>query len=249
MDKSYGKNGLVGDSLVLVARKMDTKIIPVIDLKNGCVVHAKYGQRENYQPIKSVLTSKVDIYSVLEGFLQLYDFDTFYIADLNAITGQGNNTDLISRVLNDFSKITFWVDAGYQKAGVFPVNYFPVLGSECFTDENFFELVDFEKKFVLSLDFDSSGKKLGAEKIFTHNDFWSENVILMTLNRVGSLRGVEIDLLAQFKRNYSQTNFIAAGGIRDKNDIEALKTLDIKYVLVASALHSGAITAVEIAGF
>ena len=47
---------------------MTLKLIPVIDLKNGAVVHAKQGIRENYQPIKSVLTTKSDIYSVLNGF-------------------------------------------------------------------------------------------------------------------------------------------------------------------------------------
>ena len=51
------------------------------DLKNGVVVHAKQGQREQYQPIKSILTKNTDIYSVLHGFLQIYVFDTFLLID------------------------------------------------------------------------------------------------------------------------------------------------------------------------
>ncbi|MEI7840875.1 MAG: HisA/HisF-related TIM barrel protein [Methylococcaceae bacterium] len=223
------------------------KLIPVIDLKNGVVVHAKQGQREQYQPIKSILTPNSDIYSVLRGFLSICDFDTFYVADLNAITGQGDNENLIRQVLNDFPQITFWVDAGYQRAQKFPHNYFPVLGSECFTDNNCGELADFGKRFVLSLDYGATGERLGAKKLFTQTELWSDDVIVMTLNRVGSLQGADVELLTQFKRNYPQKNFIAAGGVRNMSDIEQLKIIRIEQVLVASALHSGAITKADIA--
>jgi phosphoribosylformimino-5-aminoimidazole carboxamide ribotide isomerase len=225
---------------------MTIKLIPVIDLKNGIVVHAKYGERENYQPIKSVLTTKTDIYSVLNGFLKLHAFDTFYIADLDAITGQGNQVDLIEKVLQDFPNITFWVDAGYQKARQFLPNYLPVLGSECFTDDNFVELADFKKRFVLSLDFGRNGKKLGSQKIFTQTESWSEKVIVMTLNRVGSSNGVALDLLEKFKHDYPKTHFIAAGGVRNGDDLAQLKKNGIQYVLVASALHAGEITVHQI---
>lgn len=221
---------------------MTVKLIPVMDLKKGVVVHAKRGERENYQPIKSVLTSKTDIYSVLEGFLKFKHFDTFYIADLDAITGQGCHTDLIENVLKDFPEITFWIDAGYQKPRNFPPNYFPVLGSECFTDDNVHELMDFKKRFVLSLDFDANGEKLGSQKIFEQSAFWAENVIVMTLNRVGSSQGVAIELLKKFKRDFPETNFIAAGGVRHFQDVEHLQKIGITHVLVASALHSGAIS-------
>lgn len=225
------------------------KLIPVIDLKNGVVVHAKQGQREQYQPIKSVLTKNTDIYSVLHGFLQIYVFDTFYIADLDAITGQGTHANLIQNVLNDFPKITFWVDAGYQKVQIFPSNYFPVLGSECFTNENLFELNDFKNQFVLSLDYGTTGEKLGSKNIFTQPDLWSENVIIMTLNRVGSSQGVAIDLLKRFKCDYPQRNFVAAGGVRNMNDVKQLKSIGIKNILLASALHSGTITKTDFAHF
>jgi phosphoribosylformimino-5-aminoimidazole carboxamide ribotide isomerase len=225
------------------------KIIPVIDLKNGVVVHAKCGQRENYQPIKSVLTTKTDIYSVLEVFLQLHDFDVFYIADLDAITGQGIQNDLIEQVAKDFPKLTFWVDAGYQKVRAFLPNYLPVLGSECFTDENFLEILEFEKRFILSLDFGANGEKLGSQKFFTQMNFWAENVIVMTLNRVGSSQGVAIDLLNKFTRDYPKTHFIAAGGVKNGEELAQLEEMGIEQVLVASALHSGAMTKADFAEF
>jgi phosphoribosylformimino-5-aminoimidazole carboxamide ribotide isomerase len=71
----------------------------------------------------------------------------------------------------------------------------------------------------------------------------------MTLNRVGSSHGVAIDLLTQFKRDYPQTNFIAAGGVRNIEDIKLLKMVRIDRILLASALHSGAITKADILKF
>ena len=228
---------------------MTVKLIPVVDLKNGVVVHAKFGQRDSYQPIKSVLTAKSDIYSVLNGFLQLHAFDTFYIADLDAITGQGSQNDLIEKMARDFPKITFWVDAGYQKVRNFLPNYVPVLGSECFSDGNWLEILEFKKHFILSLDFGANGEKLGSQKFFTQSEFWSENVIVMTLNRVGSSQGVAMDLLKEFKRDYPQRNFIAAGGVRNNDDLMQLERIGIKRVLVASALHSGVIKADDFVKF
>lgn len=225
------------------------QIIPVIDLKNGVVIHAKFGQRETYQPIKSVLTTNPDIYSVLNSFLQLHNFNTFYIADLDAITGQGSQRDLIEHVAKDFPKMTFWVDAGYQKARDFLSNYLPVLGSECFTDDNFCEILEFEKRFILSLDFGTNGEKLGSQKFFTQTNLWSKNVIVMTLNRVGSSQGVAIDLLEKFKRDYPKTNFIAAGGVQNSDDLVQLERIGIEQVLVASALHSGTITKIDFTKF
>ncbi len=142
------------------------KIIPVIDLKNGYVVHAKRGQRENYQPIQSHLCKQADIFSVIEHFLSLYAFDTFYIADLDAITFSGNNQKLIEKTLAHFPKKQFWIDTGYQKIHDFPENYLPVLGSECFNNDNIDELLGFKKRFVTSLDFDiSDNPKLFCRKL------------------------------------------------------------------------------------
>lgn len=101
------------------------------------------------------------------------------------------------------------------------------MGSECFTDDNFCEILKFEKRFVLSLDFGSNGEQLGPQKFFTQIEFWSENVILMTLNRVGSLEGLEIDVLKQFQHDYPQINFIAAGGVRNNGDLVQLEKVEL----------------------
>ena len=225
------------------------KIIPVIDLKNGVVVHARQGQRDHYQPINTDLCRSPDIYQVMEAFLGLYEFDTFYIADLNAITGQGNHDALITDVLASFPHITFWLDQGYQQHTSrlrYPGNFLPVLGSESYSDDKLTELKAFNYRFVLSLDY-AAGKSLGAKQIFSKQNWWPDNIIIMTLDRVGSHTGPDFEKLNNFCRQYQDKNFIAAGGIRNKQDLMALAEIGVRQALLASSLHSGMINAADIA--
>ncbi|MEN9898647.1 MAG: hypothetical protein RLZZ66_2296 [Pseudomonadota bacterium] len=222
------------------------KLIPVIDLKDGIVVHAKFGHRDSYQPIQSVLSNRPDIYSILNGFLRLYAFDTLYIADLNAITRNGDNTALIHQVLHNFPSITFWIDAGKILPQVFPQNYMPILGSEYINKHCATYLAPFNKKFILSLDHGVAGERLGETELWNEPQYWSKDVIIMTLARVGSSQGVANKELQHFNETYPDKEFIAAGGVRNMNDIALLKKYNVKAVLLASAFHLGAITAEDL---
>ena len=216
------------------------KIIPVIDLKDGVVVHAQQGMREQYQPISTRLCQSSDIYQVINAFLGVYDFDTIYIADLNAITHQGDHGILITEVVTSFPDIVFWIDKGHQQFNKYPDNHLPVLGTECYNDETVLELKDFNNHFILSLDY-SLSRELGAKSLFSNQDLWPETIIIMTLNRVGSNQGPDLDKLNWFSRQYPHKHFIAAGGIRNTADLLALKQVGVQQALIASALHSGAI--------
>ena len=224
------------------------KIIPVIDLKDGVVVHARQGNRKHYQPINSDLCKSSDIFQVIEAFFGVYEFDAFYIADLNAITHQGNHNHLINNVLARFPQITFWIDKGYQKydrGAQLQENTLPVLGSESYRNETISEIKAYKNNFILSLDY-SNSRALGAPSLFYDPTFWPENIIIMTLERVGSSQGPDLNKLAEFCRQYPDKNFIAAGGIRNKQDLMALSEAGIHQALVASALHSGAIKTEDI---
>ncbi|HEY8159065.1 MAG TPA: HisA/HisF-related TIM barrel protein [Methylobacter sp.] len=227
------------------------KIIPVIDLKNGVVVHARQGNREHYEPINTDLCKSSDFFQVIEAFLGVYAFDTFYIADLNAITHQGNHDLLIADVLSRYPQITFWIDKGYQKydENAQPVgNTLPVLGSESYRNETISEIKAYKNNFILSLDY-SKANALGADNLFSDPSFWPENIIIMTLDRVGSNHGPDLNKLTEFCRQYPNKNFIAAGGIRNMQDCVLLSKAGIHQALVASALHSRTIKIEDIAGF
>ncbi|MGZ5006686.1 MAG: HisA/HisF-related TIM barrel protein [Methylobacter sp.] len=224
------------------------KIIPVIDLKDGVVVHARQGNREHYLPIHTDLCQSSDVIQVIEAFLGVYRFDTFYIADLNAISKQGNHSHLIADVLARFPQITFWIDKGYQKydeSAQYADNVLPVLGSESYRNETITEIKAYRNNFILSLDY-SNENALGAESLFSDCTLWPDNIIIMTLDRVGSNHGPNLSKLTAFHKRHPDKNFIAAGGIRNIQDCELLKKAGIHHALVASALHSGTIKSNDI---
>jgi len=220
------------------------QIIPVIDLKEGRVVYAQHGNRTNYQPINSHLCQSSSITDVLDAFLNLYDFNTFYIADLDAICQIGSHQKIIADIVKTYPNIEFWVDTGIEfsqfQCPAFK-NYQPVVGSE--SQQSTSKIP--KSHFILSLDF-KHNKPLGPIELFENNNHWPENVIIMTLARVGSQIGPDFVRLKQYCQQYSQINFIAAGGIRHINDLTELNKTGVKQALLASALHSGAITAEDI---
>lgn len=224
-------------------------LIPVIDLKDGIAVHAKLGLRDQYLPLHTPLCPSSVADEVIAAFLNLYPFKIIYLADLNAITNNGNNDDLISRLLQNYPEITFWIDCGYQArpskfAGL--DNYQAVLGSECYGDDELDALNLFEKNFILSLDFSAQQQPLGSARLFNEAGLWPETVIIMTLARVGSGAGVDVEKLQTYQQLGKNNRLVASGGIRDKGDLAALKNIGIDYALCASALHAGMIGAVEI---
>ena len=103
------------------------QIIPVIDLKNGIVVHAKQGNRDSYAPLKSNICIAADIFDVVESFSTLFNSSVIYIADLNAITEKGDNATMLLDVLAAFPNIMFWIDGGY-----------PLRNDDFFSKGNFF---------------------------------------------------------------------------------------------------------------
>lgn len=225
------------------------QIIPVIDLKNGIVVHAKQGNRDHYAPLKSDLCKSSDIFDVIDAFSMIYHFPTIYIADLNAITRQSDNAALLGEVLTAFPNITFWIDGGYplcDTAFQQLDNFFPVLGSESFQDGNISDIRKFENGFILSLDYSVTGE-LGAKTLFSDPKLWPEHIIIMSLPRVGSNQGPDVDRLVSYRKQYPQQKIIAAGGIRGSEDLRELERIGIQQALVATALHNGKISPDDIA--
>ena len=109
-------------------------IIPVLDLMNGQVVHAKHGDRLNYLPIQSTLCSSSQPLAIVDAFLELYPFKKLYIADINAIQKSGNHQNIISSITQAFPNLEIYLDAGFSSTE--DINIFnelkltPVLGSE-----------------------------------------------------------------------------------------------------------------------
>ncbi|MGA2793235.1 MAG: HisA/HisF-related TIM barrel protein, partial [Roseiarcus sp.] len=88
------------------------EIIPVIDLKDATVVRARLGRRDEYLPIETRLSPTSDPVDVARGLLSVHPFKTFYVADLDAIEGKGDNYASLARLKAAFPDLAFWVDNG-----------------------------------------------------------------------------------------------------------------------------------------
>ena len=216
------------------------QIIPVIDLMDGCAVHAKKGQRNCYKPIQTPLCGGSSPHAVIDGLLGLHGFKTLYVADLDALMGVGDHHALLGCLQRDYPCLQFWIDQGLPPSGLPApgLNCTPVIGSESLTDKNLGLLTSLGREFILSLDFIGEDL-LGGKGLLKDSGLWPDTVIIMSLSRVGAGEGPDFLRLEQFRARWAEKNFIAAGGVRDADDLYRLDGLGVGGVLLASALHLG----------
>jgi phosphoribosylformimino-5-aminoimidazole carboxamide ribotide isomerase len=215
------------------------QIIPVIDVMGGQVVQAIAGNRANYSPISSVVTSSTTPKGVIEDLLSFSDFEIVYIAELDSIQFGQLNIEFYSELFKQFPAITFWFDYGVsQKSDITKFsdldNVKVVVGTETLQEPDVFS----EAGLVLSLDFKNE-KPLGLIQIHQQTESWPEDVIVMSLDNVGKQSGPNYQLIEFVASSNDQVNVYAAGGVRNKQDLEKLSKKGVKGVLIASALHHG----------
>ena len=99
---------------------------------------------------------------------------------------------------------------------------------------------------MLSLDFGTDGRR-GPEPLFSDPALWSNRLIAMDLTRVGADTGPDIGRLNSIVAAADGRAVFADGGVRNLADLSALWSLDTQGALMATALHSGAVTQKEIA--
>jgi phosphoribosylformimino-5-aminoimidazole carboxamide ribotide isomerase len=226
-----------------MGRRMD--LVPVIDLKGGVVVHARRGGRANYRPIETPLSPTSAPLDVTRGLMGLHPFRRLYIADLDAIAGTGDNRASVQEISRAFPALELWVDRGIAKPGdagawralgLGPV----VLGSESALDIATLRqaLAASGDDAVLSLDFRGEDFQ-GPPEVLADATHWPRRVIAMTLARVGSGEGPDLQRLSQIKARAGGRSVYAAGGVRDARDLVALGRLGVVGALVATALHDG----------
>ena len=231
------------------------QIIPVIDLLNNVVVHAKRGQRQHYQPIQSLLTASNAPLDIVTALLELYPFQTLYIADLDAICGNGNNDSAIEIISQVYPNLTIWLDCGIGKmnarARYIGGNIRPVVGSENIQTLQDYRTISYAclSKHVLSLDY-SATSALGISELHESARFWPDDTICMTLNAVGVSQGFDIErlnkLIIMNVARKSRSRLYAAGGVRSLADLQMLAAMGATGALVATALHNKQLSANDI---
>lgn len=226
-------------------------VIPVLDLKNGTVVHARMGMRSHYAPIRTPLSPTSKPSDVARGLLSVFPFRTFYVADLDAIERNGDNNAALVHLRTAFPDIVFWVDngvadlAGARRWLAADLGHL-VVGSETQEDCELLRHLCRSDRVILSLDYRGDAFA-GPAALLSDAQAWPTTIIVMTLARVGSAAGPDMDRLAAVKASIPGRRIYAAGGVRSAGDLAALARAGIYGALVATCLHSGALTGAQIA--
>jgi phosphoribosylformimino-5-aminoimidazole carboxamide ribotide isomerase len=224
-------------------------IIPVIDVQHGVAVRATGGRRAGYAPLITPLAEGSDPVAVALGLRSLFSFPSLYVADLDGIEGRGPNAGLAGALAAALPGTDLWVDEGATargapSPGLASSAVIPVLGSECLKGEEDLAALRAlpRDSYVLSLDF-KGGRFDGPPALLADAADWPARVIVMTLARVGSCTGPDVQRVAGVVARAGERCVYAAGGVRDRDDVEALRAAGAAGVLLATALHSGTITA------
>jgi phosphoribosylformimino-5-aminoimidazole carboxamide ribotide isomerase len=233
------------------AARMD--VIPVIDIKNGEVVHAQGGRRDSYRPIQTPLSPTSTPSDVAAGLLRLAPFRILYIADLDAIEGRQANDAAIDMITRAAPGVELWVDNGIARADVARawLQRWPhclVIGSESQCDLETIRSLRGEPRVLLSLDFRGDAFQ-GPAALLDDASSWPARVIVMTLARVGAAAGPDLDRVSAVVDRAEGRQVFGAGGVRNKADVDALQSTGASGVLVATALHTGALTRAELVAF
>ena len=123
-----------------------------------------------------------------------------------------------------------------------------VIGSEAQSDTDVLERLPGQsnrERILLSLDF-RGNDFLGPQDLLEDNTAWPGRVIVMTLARVGSSQGPDVDRLEAIIARAGERQVFAAGGVRDSHDLARLARRGVSGALVATALHDGRITRTDL---
>ena len=229
------------------------EIIPVIDIKDGIVVHARRGERAGYAPIESRFSSSPAPLAVVGGILSALPFENLYIADLDAIAGTAANGVTVKSIATHHPNVKIWLDAGFKNpealdAFLTTPNIDVVLATESIET-----LADYDvlrdsippDRTLLSLD-RSGPDLLGCVDLFDHPSAWPDRIIHMNLGVVGTGEGPDWSGLEALQRAAAGRKIVAAGGVRSEDDLRRLAALEIAGVLVATALHEGRISSLRV---
>jgi phosphoribosylformimino-5-aminoimidazole carboxamide ribotide isomerase len=231
------------------------KIIPVIDILNKKVFHAKGGKRNEYQLLKSSLFESSDPLCVVNK-LEEMGFKDLYLADLDSIINKKTNYKLLESI-RDNSKIDLMVDAGVtameHAIRLFKMNVKKVIiGTETLLSLVFLkDAVNIfgKNKIIMSLDladgkilnrFNLKDQKRPLAFLKTVEDLGVSQIIILDLSRVGSEKGVNNSLIERIIENLN-FNVYVGGGIRDIEDLIKLKQLGVSGTLIGTALYSNTI--------
>jgi phosphoribosylformimino-5-aminoimidazole carboxamide ribotide isomerase len=241
------------------------KIIPAIDLQNGKCVRLYKGDFEKTTEYSD------DPAAIARQFAELQASD-LHIVDLDgARSGAQENKEIVKALatetrmsvqvgggIRDRQTLSAWLDAGVSRC---------VIGSLAITEPDAVKswLVRFGgDRIVLALDVNID--ETGVPVITTHG--WTRNsstsvyeciddyrsqglrhVLCTDVSRDGAMAGPNIELYADILSQFPDLQLQASGGVRDVQDLKALRDRGLPAAITGRALLDGKITAAEMVSF
>ncbi len=233
------------------------RIVPVLDLKGGVVVHARRGERAAYEPLRSPLVDGSEPVAVARALGAACRTSTLYVADLDALAGEPADVATLAALA---AVADPWVDAGATTreraaalagAGVAR----NVVGTESLTadadDESEDAGAGATPRRVLSIDL-RDGRLISPRPELAGREAVAaaplatalgvREVLVIDLARVGSGTGPPLHAVEQLADVLPGVAIYAGGGVRHDADLRALESAGASGALVATALHEGRIT-------
>ena len=239
------------------------RIIPVLDLKGGLIVRGIAGKRDLYKPIESRLCSSARPAEVAASLRNLLGPGPMYLADLDAIAGEAPALEVCVEL--EGLGFELMIDAGIRSAASARqlaveldgdlIAALETLPAPALLAELVEELGAGRLIFSLDLadgrplapgdDWPSEAEEIAREAVSAG----VERLILLDLKAVGTGEGpAHLDRCAAFKESYAGLELVTGGGVRDLDDLLALRSAGVDGVLVASALHDGRLGSEELQG-
>jgi phosphoribosylformimino-5-aminoimidazole carboxamide ribotide isomerase len=239
------------------------RIVPVLDLKDGIVVHARRGRRAEYQPLRSSLVDGCEPVSVARALCAVCRTTTVYVADLNALAGEPADLATLAALS---SAAELWVDAGATTpertaalagAGVArnvvgtESLALDVLGPPGAAAAGLSGRGRPTPPLVLSIDLRHGrlispipelARRRPAAAAPLATTLGVRELLVLDLARVGSGTGPPLRAVADLVRALPGLDIYAGGGVRDRDDLRALEAAGAAGALVATALHEGRVT-------
>ena len=223
------------------------RLVLALDLLGGVVVHARRGEREKYRPLGNTFTQFSS--SGLEEIVKYYNLGEAYVADLDRITGAGENLEHVKKITETCSvMLDFGIGSETGIDLLSEINLVPVLGSETCPYESMkgaVELrdcsssIDVKDGGVLTAD---DGRGDIREWTALLNDLSLREVLLLDLRRVGADEGPDLELV-ETVMSVTEHNLLVGGGVRGVEDLNLLEDAGVAGAIVATAVHRGVIPA------
>ena len=225
------------------------KILPAIDLQNGRCVRLLKGDFKDVTEYNHDPIAQVNIFKSHQlNYLHIVDLD-------GAETGNQLNKDVIAEIL-EIPDISIQVGGGIRtiqqvekmvEIGVSRI----ILGTALFQG-NFIQ--DLKNNFdanqiVLALDFKlinntptiythgwQDNSEIPLYEFISDQSFYS-NILATDISLDGAMEGPSFDVYRDLLHLFPSINLIASGGIRSFDDLNILKSMNIKEAIIGKAIY------------